>query len=111
MLGRFDSDLAVIGSGDAGSRAALMAKKAGLSVALIEADKWGGTSLNYTDIPNTALFYTAKVLKEAKDVADETIRAFQKQGTSMSIQTMEKKRKNVRENICLFLKMKLLMEI
>ncbi|MBQ8260947.1 MAG: endonuclease MutS2 [Lachnospiraceae bacterium] len=39
------------------------------------------------------------ILKEAKDVADETIRAFQKQGTSMSIQTMEKKRKNVREKI------------
>ena len=40
-----------------------------------------------------------EILKEAKDVADETIRAFQKQGTKMSIQTMEKKRQNVRQKI------------
>lgn len=39
------------------------------------------------------------ILQEAKDVADETIRAFQKQSTVMSIQTMEKKRSNVREKI------------
>lgn len=39
------------------------------------------------------------ILKEAKDIADETIRAFQKQNTVMSIQTMEKKRANLRENI------------
>ncbi len=39
------------------------------------------------------------ILKEAKDVADETIRAFQKQGNRMTIQTMEKKRQNVRQKI------------
>ncbi len=39
------------------------------------------------------------ILKEAKDVADETIRAFQKQGGQMKIQTMEKKRQNVRQKI------------
>lgn len=39
------------------------------------------------------------ILKEAKDIADESIRAFQKQSTVMSIQTMEKKRANLRENI------------
>lgn len=39
------------------------------------------------------------ILKEAKDVADETIRAFQKQGGQMKIQTMEKKRQNIREKI------------
>lgn len=39
------------------------------------------------------------LLKEAKDVADETIRAFQKQGDQMTIQTMEKKRQNVRQKI------------
>lgn len=69
MLGRFDYDLVVIGSGDAGGRAALMASKAGLSVALVEANKWGGSALNFTDIPNTALLYTAHVLKEAQDGA------------------------------------------
>lgn len=40
-----------------------------------------------------------EILKEAKDIADESIRAFQKQSTVMSIQTMEKKRANLRENI------------
>lgn len=40
-----------------------------------------------------------EILKDAKDVADETIRAFQKQGHAMSIQTMEKKRQNVRTKI------------
>lgn len=40
-----------------------------------------------------------EILKEAKDIADESIRAFQKQNTVMSIQTMEKKRANLRENI------------
>lgn len=39
------------------------------------------------------------ILKEAKDVADETIRAFQKQGSQMTIQTMEKKRQNLRLKI------------
>lgn len=40
-----------------------------------------------------------EILKEAKDLADESIRAFQKQSTVMSIQTMEKKRTNLRESI------------
>lgn len=40
-----------------------------------------------------------ELLKEAKDVADETIRAFQKQGGQMKIQTMEKKRQNLRQKI------------
>lgn len=39
------------------------------------------------------------ILKEAKDIADETIRAFQKQSGQMKIQTMEKKRQNVRQKI------------
>lgn len=40
-----------------------------------------------------------ELLKEAKDVADETIRAFQKQGGQMKIQTMEKKRQDLRRKI------------
>ncbi|MDE6714554.1 MAG: endonuclease MutS2 [Lachnospiraceae bacterium] len=39
------------------------------------------------------------ILKEATEIADETIRAFQKQGGQMKIQTMEKKRQNVRQKI------------
>ncbi|MBR1470331.1 MAG: endonuclease MutS2 [Lachnospiraceae bacterium] len=37
------------------------------------------------------------ILQDAKDVADETIRVFHQQGSQMKIQTMEKKRQNVRE--------------
>lgn len=40
-----------------------------------------------------------ELLKEAKDIADETIRAFRKQGGQMTIQTMEKKRQNLRLKI------------
>ena len=40
-----------------------------------------------------------EILQDAKDVADETIRVFQKQGHAMTIQTMEKKRQNVRSKI------------
>lgn len=40
-----------------------------------------------------------EILKDAKDVADETIRAFQKQGHAMNIKTMEKKRSDVRGKI------------
>lgn len=40
-----------------------------------------------------------EILKEAKDLADESIRDFQKRSTVMTIQTMEKKRTKLRENI------------
>ena len=48
---RFDYDLVVIGSGDAGSEAALIAAKSGLNVALVEAKKWGGSNLNTSNVP------------------------------------------------------------
>lgn len=54
MAKKFEFDYIVIGSGPAGSTAALMAAKAGLKVALVEANKWGGSSLNFRDIPYRA---------------------------------------------------------
>ena len=50
-------------------------------------------------IINEAKEEAREILKEAKDVADETIRAFQKQGTVMKIQTMEQKRSMLRDKI------------
>lgn len=67
MSKRFDYDLVVIGSGDAGGKAALIAAESGLKVALIEANKWGGSSLNSSNVPAGALFHATQVFKKAKD--------------------------------------------
>ena len=66
MKHRFDYDLAVLGSGDAGGEAALIAAKSGLKVALIEANKWGGSSLNYSNVPFGALFHATQLFKGAQ---------------------------------------------
>jgi len=60
---RFDYDLVVIGSGDAGSEAALIAAKAGLRVAMIESNKWGGSSLNSSNVPIGALLHISNTLR------------------------------------------------
>ena len=65
MKNRFDYDLAVLGSGDAGGEVALIAAKSGLKVALIESGKWGGSSLNYSNVPFGALFYATQQFKNA----------------------------------------------
>ncbi len=62
----FNYDLIVIGSGAAGNVAALNANEAGLSVAIIEADKLGGDWANYTDVPVGALLKSAILLNRAK---------------------------------------------
>lgn len=69
MKKRFDYDLVVIGSGDAGSEAALIAAKSGLKVALVEAKKWGGSSLNSTNVPLGALLHAAHTYKSALEGA------------------------------------------
>lgn len=51
----------VIGSGAAGSTAALMGAKLGKRTAIIEADHWGGATLNYRDVPyGAALGFTER---------------------------------------------------
>ena len=67
MSKRFDYDLAVIGSGDAGGKAALIAAESGQRVALIEANKWGGSSLNSSNVPYGALFHASQIYKKALD--------------------------------------------
>lgn len=51
MAKKFDYQYLVIGSGAAGSAGALLAAGLGAKTAIIEADRWGGTTLNYRDIP------------------------------------------------------------
>ncbi|MBQ9684509.1 NAD(P)/FAD-dependent oxidoreductase [Candidatus Saccharibacteria bacterium] len=67
MSKRFDYDLAVIGSGDAGGKAALIAAESGRHVVLIEANKWGGSSLNSSNVPFGALFHASQIYKKALD--------------------------------------------
>ena len=65
MKKKFDYDLIVLGSGPAGSSAALAAAKAGQKVAIVEAGKWGGSSLNDSDIPRRAVFQFSHLYYDA----------------------------------------------
>lgn len=51
MSKRDDYQYLVIGSGAAGTAAALLAAEMGFKTAIVEADAWGGTELNYRDVP------------------------------------------------------------
>lgn len=61
-----DYDLIVIGSGAAGSTAALTAAKAGKKVALVEGGTFGGESPNWGDIPVNALLQSAHLYHDAR---------------------------------------------
>lgn len=61
-----DYDLIVIGSGAAGSTAALAVAKAGHRVALIEAGTFGGESPNWGDVPTKAMLHAANLYDEAR---------------------------------------------
>ncbi len=62
---KFDYQYLVIGSGAAGSAAALLAAGLGARTAIVEADRWGGTTLNYRDIPYGAALGFAQRYSEA----------------------------------------------
>jgi pyruvate/2-oxoglutarate dehydrogenase complex dihydrolipoamide dehydrogenase (E3) component len=62
----FDYDLIVIGSGAGGSVAATIAARSDKRVAIIEADAFGGTSSNWSDVPTKALLHAAHLYDEAR---------------------------------------------
>ncbi len=70
----YDYDLIVIGSGAGGSVAAHIASKAGISVAIIEADLIGGECPNIGCVPTKALLQAAEVYEAAKHGARFGIR-------------------------------------
>ena len=72
---KFDYDLIVIGSGAAGSVAAEVAARGGQKVALIEAEKLGGSAPNTTDVPVGALLHAAHVYDVARTGTDFGIRS------------------------------------
>lgn len=65
-MAKHDFDLIVIGSGAGGSVAAHLAKKAGLSVAIVEADMIGGECPNIGCVPTKALLQAAEIYEAAK---------------------------------------------
>lgn len=65
MSKKFDYELIVLGSGPAGSAAAMFAAKSGAKVALVESGKWGGSALNHSDAPARALFQSSHLYHEA----------------------------------------------
>ena len=56
---RYDYDLLVLGSGAAGSTAALVAARADKKVGLIEADTFGGGAPNWGDIPVKTVWHSS----------------------------------------------------
>ena len=60
-------DLVVLGGGSGGYAAALRGAQLGLSVALIEADKVGGTCLHRGCIPTKALLHSAEIADGARE--------------------------------------------
>ena len=52
-------DLVVIGGGSGGVRAARFAANAGLSVAIVEASRWGGTCVNVGCVPKKLYAHAA----------------------------------------------------
>jgi dihydrolipoamide dehydrogenase len=65
-----DFDIVVVGGGPAGYAAALYAASAGLSVALVEENKVGGTCLHRGCIPAKALLQAAEVFRAVKHSGD-----------------------------------------
>ena len=63
-------DLAVIGSGPGGYRAAIYAALRGLSVAIVEEADWGGTCLNRGCVPKKDWHHTAKTVAQSARFAD-----------------------------------------
>lgn len=66
-------DLAVIGSGPGGYRAAVLANLRGLKVAIVEKAQWGGCCLNRGCVPKKDWHHTAKLLAASHSFAERGI--------------------------------------
>lgn len=66
-------DLAVIGSGPGGYRAAVLGALRGLKVALIEKEQWGGCCLNRGCVPKKAWYHSARLIAASREHAGRGI--------------------------------------
>jgi dihydrolipoamide dehydrogenase len=69
-----DYDIVVLGGGPGGYATALYAASAGLSVALVEANKVGGTCLHRGCIPAKALLHAAEVFRTVNHAAEHGVK-------------------------------------
>lgn len=70
-----DFDVVVLGGGSGGYACALRSAQLGLSVALIEEDKLGGTCLHRGCIPTKALLHAGEVADNTKHAAEYGVKA------------------------------------
>ena len=68
-------DLVILGAGSGGYAAALRGAQLGLSVALIEADKIGGTCLHRGCVPTKAILHSAETAEAVREAAAVGVRA------------------------------------
>jgi len=68
-------DIVILGAGSGGYACALRAAQLGLTVALVEKGKLGGTCLHVGCIPTKALLHAAEVAESARDAAEFGVRA------------------------------------
>lgn len=62
-------DLAIIGSGPGGYRAAVLAALRGLNVSVIEKAEWGGCCLNRGCVPKKAWYHSARLIAASREFA------------------------------------------
>ncbi|MDQ3982238.1 MAG: dihydrolipoyl dehydrogenase, partial [Actinomycetota bacterium] len=70
MAGSDNHDVVILGGGNAGYSAAFRAVSLGLSVAMVEKDKVGGTCLHRGCIPTKALLHAAELTDEIKEAGN-----------------------------------------
>ena len=70
-----DFDVVILGAGSGGYACALRAAQLGLSVALVEKGKLGGTCLHVGCIPTKALLHAAEVADAARESEGFGVRA------------------------------------